>query len=1857
MNRLAQELGWEPQQVQAAIWVAMKARMENSGVKKRTEASSEKNGWIRFDYPLKNGKPTKTRVILDAQKHRDNWLKHAMEHEPTKDDTEQAKFDFSDGVRRHIGQISWEARPGRSTNVLPGVNDAPYEQQVEFQQAVQKALLDDDGIDLLAYKLGLLVDGPDILAPGVWQGEVAAGMQKLVAMAPSKGGEAVIYDSQQLKQITEEEANAIDPQWRDGWRIRETLVEPTQLRAIDTYAATLGLLLRQEGVGYHRPFYNGTKAAANGVAIDIGRTLTQQEAQALWGAIDQRMKDAGAPNWENAAGMISSPTGIRVVNFGALSDNGKFQALVKSAAQTLPVEQAKVVTFSSDGALITNDWKESPNGEDYRRRIGAAGSPDLLRWVGDVLAPRVQAVFNEFSSRYGWGDPGSIQFSNRTGSDAAGGGRARGVGPEELSQAVTPSYGTPREGASSALGYHYSQQPRTVLASSMYGSGLKGAEMARLQGADPRLMQRVYFYLDRGTGISPEAGVGGYGHRVNLQNLYDVDEDALRLRRSAPSYTAFESAVIDAGFDGYMTRNAGPSGQAILLGQHSVPVEQLGSLGRTQSPSVLSPAQERTLNDAEKISANKLLPSGQMSGREWARSISRGMPDVYARLADSPVWESDTPMYRDELAKALEREAQPMFSNGLRRFPRVIPRAMQESLIEAGQKNLQRAVAALRNGRSPTAVTIGRLPHVLNMLGAPSKDFAIASSIVKKVFIDKHADEFKGVSIPKFVRSLYEPAMIFKSKDGENNVYELVLNMTNDKGALLVPVVVPANSGENAAVMSSYFRTVSTNGSAPGERGGMSIARRIYDGNLVYADWLLAKQALTGRALGAPGFQEGGRLNGSFVAWRDIGPVIHKLIADRRVKSDINVLAWIGDNYKPSSSPEGWADVPMFANRMQTATPEFKAWFGDSKVVDENGEREFDPANPDITASNRRVPIIGRSMTLPATGNMDAGRIKLQDDALRMKRVIEAVKAQGGTVTERQNFYDANTLMPGRIQAAVDDFRTNVVLPMLDKASRYGIDMDELALYAYAKHAEERNDYIAKINPRMPDGGSGMKTADANALLQQVAQSGKQAEYDDLHQDLMSITSTTRQLLLNEGLITQDEFDAMTNAYQHYIPLRGWENVVEETGVARPGVGRGVNVRGKETVRALGRSSRAGGLIENALRDYERVVSRIEKNDVGKVLLDFVLSNPDPDLWGVNVVKRKPAFNKAQGIVQFTSSVETGENTIGVKVGGEQVYIEIADPELARALRQAWKDETSGLERATLAITGWWNNWLRATLTKYNPAFAAINIPRDALWSGTASALAELGPKGLASYLKNYPRALLAASRKEAGIPGSSATAALYEQFRAAGGITGGFHMRSVEDIRKDLQRDLRMVGPRSRTYPLKAARFVLKALEFLGSASENATRFSLYAAAREVGRSPAQAAILAKDGTTNFNRKGEWGGALNNLYLFFNAGVQGTTQLAKVLRSPAVQASMAGVAGVGAMLALYGASAGGEDDDGEAYWDKLPAYIKERNLVIMLPPGEPLGDGIERVGKRGRYITIPVQYGFNIFPNLGYMVADTWRHSQDPARGVSPTKAAVHMASVVFGSVNPFGGSVDVTDGVQVLLAAMPTLADLPVQIATERNTFGAPSSPSKNAFDTRPDSERMFTSMQGTAAQKIAERLNALGGGNEAKAGKIMGVETSIAPGTIKTFIGATTGGLGTFVDQMADSIIAMSSDDQNLRAKSMPVLNRFYGEVDEDASIRSAAERRRQVDELVQEVKRQRKVGLEPELDAEANRLIDLAGLQEQQQKLLTRLRKEEIEVVRGDMPEAEKKAERKRIQAERDRLAIEFNREFLQGMRQP
>jgi len=91
--------------------------------------------------------------------------------------------------------------------------------------------------------------------------------------------------------------------------------------------------------------------------------------------------------------------------------------------------------------------------------------------------------------------------------------------------------------------------------------------------------------------------------------------------------------------------------------------------------------------------------------------------------------------------------------------------------------------------------------------------------------------------------------------------------------------------------------------------------------------------------------------------------------------------------------------TPQFSRRPQTETEAFRRWFGDSKVVDENG----DPSNPDIRFSPRNEVTSENTAT---EGNTNEG----------IDQLNEALQKAGETATARRAVLD--TLTGGKRQAA-----------------------------------------------------------------------------------------------------------------------------------------------------------------------------------------------------------------------------------------------------------------------------------------------------------------------------------------------------------------------------------------------------------------------------------------------------------------------------------------------------------------------------------------------------------------------------------------------------------------------------------------------------------------------------------------------------------------------------------------------------------------------------------------------------------------------------------------------------------------------
>jgi len=206
--------------------------------------------------------------------------------------------------------------------------------------------------------------------------------------------------------------------------------------------------------------------------------------------------------------------------------------------------------------------------------------------------------------------------------------------------------------------FHFSKAERRVISTAMFGTGLKGSNQETYATAqDARLRKRAYFYVDKGTGINPEAGVGGIGHKASLSNIYDGDSDPLRLKGRGGQLD-FESRVLDAGFSGYLTRmEGGQSGQVILLGDQTVQPEVLGPTGKTQGAVVpaAKPRESRgrdIVTDA--LKARTDLPAGALSPQRWAEVLGKLMPETAAALQEAGVLEGTGSMYKSDLIKAYE---------------------------------------------------------------------------------------------------------------------------------------------------------------------------------------------------------------------------------------------------------------------------------------------------------------------------------------------------------------------------------------------------------------------------------------------------------------------------------------------------------------------------------------------------------------------------------------------------------------------------------------------------------------------------------------------------------------------------------------------------------------------------------------------------------------------------------------------------------------------------------------------------------------------------------------------------------------------------------------------------------------------------------------------------------------------------------------------------------------------------------------------------------------------------------------------------------------------------------------------------
>ena len=517
---------------------------------------------------------------------------------------------------------------------------------------------------------------------------------------------------------------------------------------------------------------------------------------------------------------------------------------------------------------------------------------------------------------------------------------------------------------------------------------------------------------------------------------------------------------------------------------------------------------------------------------------------------------------------------------------------------------------------------------------------------------------------------------------------------------------------------------------------------------------------------------------------------------------------------------------------------------------------------------------------------------------------------------------------------------------------------------------------------------------------------------------------------------------------------------------------------------------------------------------------------------------------------------QLNEHQVHVKKNGRDYVLTInGNPEAAQALNgQTNPDSTQNPFYKAFKAT---KNFMAAMFTQKNPAFLLGNLSRDAFYANSMIWVKE-GANYALTYNKNWGQALihlgkLIYKQKNGTLDRNNPIEELFYQFIMHGGETGYTFMNSVEDY-KDTIAKMVKESCRSGWNPKTWIKFLDNQIDYLGRWAEDTSRFAAYMTSREMGRSVERSVWDAKEITVNFNKKGagakaagrwEKGNRLNvlqawtaqsanELYIFWNAGVQGLSNIARAgkahpgkLTAMAMTYFTAGT--LLPMLQSAIASAMGGDDD-EYY--NLPEWVRRSNLCIYTPNG---------------WVTIPLPIELRAFYGLGELLQGQMSDATNYHSDELTAKALEQVSQLL---------PIDFMEGGGGMMAFVPSYAKPFVENAANKDWTGVPIYKKSDYNKNMPEWTKAY---KGTSPELVAlaRRLNEISGGDKYTKGKI-----DVNPAEIEHLFEGYLGGLGSFVNQTKKTM--MMPFDPNLREmRNVPIANKFFKAADERTKDRRVTE----------------------------------------------------------------------------------------------
>lgn len=790
----------------------------------------------------------------------------------------------------------------------------------------------------------------------------------------------------------------------------------------------------------------------------------------------------------------------------------------------------------------------------------------------------------------------------------------------------------------------------------------------------------------------------------------------------------------------------------------------------------------------------------------------------------------------------------------------------------------------------------------------------------------------------------------------------------------------------------------------------------------------------------------------------------------------------------------------------------------------------------------------------------------LQDKFLSVKLLQRSLADQ---VIDDENAYLAEELSAARIPEQTQEMNDRMQ-DVLEDLHEAGIDHEMFERFLRMRHAKERNEHIAKINTKFPDGGSGIRTKVAERWLRNARRlmpADKWTAMQDAASKVYAISKDSLKIRLDGGLIDQAYYNELVNQYRYYVPLKGHEFAEDLKPIS---TNRGYGAKGKGITQAMGRRSEAQNTLSYVVEDYRRAIYSSERNKVNIALFEFIRNNrklkadgtlAKNDYIELDPIRYKRILVKKRGLYQgrkiwvpadfvgdnakiasYLAGLEgnaserlrldptPAHNDLPVMINGKRHIMRVKNDTLLNDLL----DMHTNVDRLpfySAAMSGF-----TRMLTMWNPAFGPTNFVRDVMGVGLVAG-SELGAKDAVKVMADafkMTRIILKSVRgKTSTNPETQKLIDLYKEMKLSGGSTGFSHVvRDAETIQRELESQAEwLAGNRSVKQILKHGVVTLdRVMEKFNRVFEDATRLAAYKNRLDAGDTQKQALSYAKNVTVNFNKRGHQT-FFSQWYAFANANFQGNYRMLRALINGKNGGKvLSGLFMGGFLYGLANILMGYDDENPEKInsWYERNQYDKA--FYIILGP-----------------IKLPKPHGFMIPFDIGTKAAELMMAAIDPEhcnpeRRSVPDLTASALAEVGAGltSFVPIGTQED------TILRFFPTLTAPLASAALNMSPFGGSIYP--EGFDRTQPNWKQFYAETPEIYHKTAQWLNTLSGGNEFQAGYI-----DLSPEVIEFLINSYLGGAGgelrkTSALAMTGLDAALGNETRPIRSEDIPIIRRF-------------------------------------------------------------------------------------------------------------